>query len=240
MSNEILNAAWQVSGLRPAEKLVLVRLADRANSNGKCWPSLDGIAHDCGINRATVIRAIKQLERLEYIEIDRGGGRRVLNQYQVLNSRRVQPFQDEKQSQDATPISRRMQQKNRETVASCRENGRTMRPEPSDNPHTDSTHRKPGESRARVNGSIDEPKKQGKRTVPEDWQPPAELRAELEQRFPAVAMCDEIERFRDYSRANDKRFKNFDAAFRNWIRKAADFAKRDGKVAGGASRRYLD
>lgn len=127
-----------------------------------------------------------------------------------------------------------------------------LNPLPRGNPPAEGEGRADAHPPARMNGSNPKPDKPkpakkspkdnpGKRLVPEDWTPPAELRADLEQRFPAVAVGDEIERFRDYSRANDKRFKDFHAAFRNWIRKAADFAKRDGKgPSGGGSRRYLD
>jgi len=84
------------------------------------------------------------------------------------------------------------------------------------------------------------PKPKGKRMVPANWQPAEQLRADLAERFPTVAMGDELERFRDYSRANDKRFKDFDAAFRNWIKRAAEFARRDGKGGPASGRRYLD
>lgn len=81
----------------------------------------------------------------------------------------------------------------------------------------------------------------GKRMVPERWTPSDDLRETLTTRYPFVAIDDELERFRDHSRANDRRFKDFDAAFRNWIRKAADFARRDGKGAPSTgSRRALN
>lgn len=245
MSNELLNAAWQIAGLRPTEKLVLVRLADRANGDGKCWPSLDGIATDCNINRATVIRAIQQLERMGHIEIDKGGGRRINNRYLVLKGRTLQQFEDGKQSQGATVNSRSVQQKKGETVAFCSENSRTLRPEPSVNPHSDSTQRKTGEPRARVNGAAG--KQAGKtgegglRLVPEDWQPDDELIAWVKSNFPHIPIEDELAKFRDRSRAKGDRFADIAAGFRGWIRRAHDFAKRDGKApSGGSSRKYLN
>lgn len=75
-----------------------------------------------------------------------------------------------------------------------------------------------------------EPKSnRGKRMVPADWRPADDLIADMARENPAVPIELELEKFRDHSRANDRRFKDFDAAFRNWIRKAAEFARRDGK-----------
>src|SRR5215212_4539527 len=38
-------------------------LCRRANSDSKCWPSLNGVARDLGISRTTVV---KSLDKLEY------------------------------------------------------------------------------------------------------------------------------------------------------------------------------
>lgn len=87
------------------------------------------------------------------------------------------------------------------------------------------------------------PPQRGKRMVPADWSPPDDLLRDLAAKHPAVPIELELEKFRDHSRANDRRFKDFEAAFRNWIRKAVDFAKRDGKGApppGTGSRKALN
>lgn len=103
--------------------------------------------------------------------------------------------------------------------------------------------REDGETEPRKPKTQPKPTQRGKRMVPADWSPPAELLEDLRKRFPSVPIDLELEKFRDHSRANDRRFKDFDAAFRNWIRKAADFAERDGKgptAPGTGSRKALN
>ena len=53
--------AWNQPYKHPT-KVVLLRLADRANDKGECWPGMQSVADDCGISRRSVIRAIAQLE----------------------------------------------------------------------------------------------------------------------------------------------------------------------------------
>ena len=42
-------------------------LADRANKNNECWPSINTIAKDTKLSYSTVRRAIKDLEQLDLI-----------------------------------------------------------------------------------------------------------------------------------------------------------------------------
>ena len=48
-------------------KLVLLNLANRANDDGECWPSLERIAMECETSTRTVIRKIEKLERLGHV-----------------------------------------------------------------------------------------------------------------------------------------------------------------------------
>lgn len=43
------------------EKFVLIMLANYADENGKCWPSITTISRETGISTASVKRAIKKL-----------------------------------------------------------------------------------------------------------------------------------------------------------------------------------
>ena len=54
--------------------------------------------------------------------------------------------------------------------------------------------------------------------LPDDWQPSdAHIRLAAER---GVDVIDQAERFRDWCRSNGKAYKDWEAAFRNWLRNA--------------------
>jgi len=50
-------------------KLVLLKLADNANDEGKCWPSLYHLAEHCEMNREQISKYCKMLSELGFIKI---------------------------------------------------------------------------------------------------------------------------------------------------------------------------
>lgn len=64
--------------LSPTCKLVLVMLADRANADGECWPSVATLMVETGVSERTVQEALRFLEQHGAIERrDRPGTSRV-------------------------------------------------------------------------------------------------------------------------------------------------------------------
>ena len=61
MSHEASNWAAELRGIPPMAKLVLLRLADRADESGICYPSQRRLAAECGITERTVRNAITDL-----------------------------------------------------------------------------------------------------------------------------------------------------------------------------------
>jgi hypothetical protein len=74
MSIRIMTRAWDVS-VGMADKLVLLALADIADDDGRCFPSLAHIGRKCGMHRATVLRAIATLETEGHLSRDSRTGR---------------------------------------------------------------------------------------------------------------------------------------------------------------------
>lgn len=75
------------------------------------------------------------------------------------------------------------------------------------------------------NGVTVSPRRSPESRLPEAWEPTdthrnkaAELRLDIDR---------EAEKFRDHAAANDRRARNWDAAFRTWLTKAAEYAARD-------------
>lgn len=58
--------AWKQK-VTSTQKLVLLSLADRAGENHDCWPSIDRIVDNTGLNRKTVMKAIKDMVELDLI-----------------------------------------------------------------------------------------------------------------------------------------------------------------------------
>jgi hypothetical protein len=62
MSVRLMAEVWQLP-MVPAEKLVALALADAANDDGLCWPSIATIARKSGLSERTVQRTIRGFER---------------------------------------------------------------------------------------------------------------------------------------------------------------------------------
>lgn len=68
MSLKIMAAVWEDQDTRGSERLVLLALADQANDQGYCWPSLETIAIKCNLKRRYVIDLVKALTEKGKIE----------------------------------------------------------------------------------------------------------------------------------------------------------------------------
>lgn len=73
MTIRAMNWAWGVE-LPPAMKLVLLKLADRANDDGQCWPGMDVVAEACGVSKASVIRYVAKMESMGLVKVERRKG----------------------------------------------------------------------------------------------------------------------------------------------------------------------
>lgn len=66
MSVSAMAWAWQ-QDVSPTDKLVLLALADHADSQGVCWPGLMGIAQKCHLDKRSVQRHVQQLSTSGFI-----------------------------------------------------------------------------------------------------------------------------------------------------------------------------
>jgi len=57
--------------LTPIQKLVFATINDRIGKNGEAWPSMETIANDLGVERKTVLRAIKVLKKKKFLKVKR-------------------------------------------------------------------------------------------------------------------------------------------------------------------------
>lgn len=70
MSHAISSWAWSQKCASTSQKLVLVKLADSANDDGVCWPSLRTLERDLGMTRSTVARHVKSLGEAGFLTVE--------------------------------------------------------------------------------------------------------------------------------------------------------------------------
>ena len=67
MSIDASRWAW-TQQINPSQKIVLLSLADRADEDGYCYPSIKRLELDCSMTRRTIQRNLAELEALNLIE----------------------------------------------------------------------------------------------------------------------------------------------------------------------------
>jgi Helix-turn-helix domain len=75
MSIKVMTNVWQHSEAAGTGLLVLLALADIADDNGECWPSMGYVARKCRIDSRTAQRQIRSLEKLGEVIVIVGGGK---------------------------------------------------------------------------------------------------------------------------------------------------------------------
>lgn len=75
MSTFILSACWRIEWLSPAQKLVLVSLADQANDDGVCWPSIRTLGIRTCLSERAIRDALRALEEMGLLTTGQREGR---------------------------------------------------------------------------------------------------------------------------------------------------------------------
>lgn len=75
MSTIIMTACWPLQGMNASQKAVLISLADNANDEGVCWPSIDYIATRTCLSVRAVQNAIKYLQKVGLLVVSDRNGR---------------------------------------------------------------------------------------------------------------------------------------------------------------------
>lgn len=73
MSLTQMSRVWKLAPEQtptPADRLILLALADIADDAGKCWPGIGYIVEKCGVSRSTVQASVKRLQEKGLLEIE--------------------------------------------------------------------------------------------------------------------------------------------------------------------------
>lgn len=224
VSSEALKWAWELEGLTMAQKSVLLALAGfHHHKTGDCFPSKESIAERSGASRDTVTRTIPQLIQGGWISVEGSRGRKS-NRY-VLHMRKAQsspvkpddsqPVQDT-QPADSQPVEP-ADSDSQPADGAC---------QPADGAF--STGRQSAAIVQRKNKEPTRERTRTRATPPPDRFPVTEdLRAWAAEHAPGVDLYNETQKFIDHHKARGSLFKDWTAAWRNWIRKAVGYQKQD-------------
>jgi hypothetical protein len=91
MSIKIMSTIWDRGPDNQSERFVLLALADYANDEGECWPSIEGVARKTCLTDRGVRKIMRRLEETGWLEIEAGGGRKNCNLYRIKTLNIVQP-----------------------------------------------------------------------------------------------------------------------------------------------------
>jgi hypothetical protein len=84
MAVRVMHQVWeQATDVQGSDLLVLLALADWANDDGVCWPSIPRLAAKARVSVRTAQYTIGRLVSRGYVRVDPGGGRRLPNRYTV-------------------------------------------------------------------------------------------------------------------------------------------------------------
>lgn len=91
MSIKIMSAVWENGPQEQSLRFVLLALADYANDDGECWPSVGSVAKKTCLTERGVRKIIGRLEEGGWVEKVIGGGRQNSNLYRVKTLNVVPP-----------------------------------------------------------------------------------------------------------------------------------------------------
>lgn len=83
MSIKYMSAVWERADLTQSQTLVALAIADHADDEGHCYPSIDRIALKARIKRRQTQAVIRQLEDLGLLRVERHAGRRHANDFWI-------------------------------------------------------------------------------------------------------------------------------------------------------------
>lgn len=207
-----MSAVFESKTLGPTERLVMLALADHADDEGKCYPSILRLCERTGLSERAVQNNVKKLADAGYLSVHIGGGKGNANLYFVSPN----PAADAPRTK-CTPAPDAPQ-----TPHEVRPNPAPDAPEPS--------------------GTIIEPsieaaprrRRKPEVPIPDGWVPNERNIADAQERgFTAWEIEDEADKFRNHHTSKGTLFRDWDAGWRTWLGKARQFQGR--RVAGQAA-----
>jgi len=209
MSHQATSWAYKQEINSCGAKFVLVALADFADEAWSCYPGQDRLAKMTGQSVSSVGRHLKWLESNGYLTRQRRattGGHRTSDRY-VLSGKETPTRQSDNK---ANCLQVKLQQPTGQIDPSLPVN---LPEEPSVEPSVEPSAKEGRAKSARATA------------LPDGWIPDREVIDAMKEKFPNVDMATEHEKFTDHFRSTGKPMKDWNAAWRNWIRRSTNFSR---------------
>ena len=94
MSVKVLTYVLENSAQRGNELLTMIVLADHADENGICWPSMERVGKLIRADERTARRCIRRLEEAGELRVQKGRGRGNANRYQIAMQKSLDLFSE--------------------------------------------------------------------------------------------------------------------------------------------------
>jgi len=89
MSVKVMGLVWGAGPPAPADRLMLLAIADCADDTGLAWPGVDLLATKCCVGRRSAQRTIRRLEEDGWVTTTPGGGSRAGRRTGIPNRYRI-------------------------------------------------------------------------------------------------------------------------------------------------------
>ena len=226
MAIKYISWAFETECPNASCKAVLVKLADNANDQGECHPSIDYICKHTQLTKPTVRKSIKLLEESGLVEIERrkSGGVNLSNVYHLTGGQATFPLGKSVDQGVGKPLDQGGQIESTGVGKPLSPN--LKKEEPSLNQEREDA------AVAAAPASQPEVTKNGTRgtRLPADWKPSAADADFARQR--GVNVANTAEQFRDYwiAVAGAKGVKlDWPATWRTWVRRQPEFSRGHGR-----------
>lgn len=205
LSIKIMSAIWDGGPKGSTLRFVLIALADNANDDGECWPSVATIGRKTGLCERAVRTALRQLEADGWLQTANGGGRNGVNRYTVNPAPHAPGTTCPPASNAPKPGT------------TCPPNPAPHAPKPSYN------HKEPSD----IGGKPPKAPVRRASSICDDWEPSERNLSDAEAKgMKREDAMREADRFKDYHLAKGSTFKDWDAAWRTWLNNSARFSPR--------------
>jgi len=222
MSIEALTVVLNHSQAKGTEKLVLIGIANHHGEQG-AWPSVATLARYSNMSERRVQQVIKTLEQSGELTIEMGKGAGVgkykTNLYKILVTcpKDCSGFPQHSQTKPASPLASQTK------PASLQDETRFAL-----------------EVKPAMTKPIEEPVKEPE-SKNDSYKPSKQLVNELSEKYPGLDLKECWESMMDYCAANGKSYRDWDAAYRNWVRKEWQWSDKGKQQANQKdTRAYLD